>query len=77
MRNSLNDLRNHLFEVMEELKDPDGKIGVEKAKAIAVVAAQINTAAKNEIVLIQILQNHGYKLDTPSDLLPPATKQLN
>lgn len=51
-KNKIVDLRNHLFETIEMLKDGDeekSKMTVEKAKAIASVSQVIINSAKLEI----------------------------
>jgi sortase (surface protein transpeptidase) len=47
MKNKLSDLRNHLFETIEKLKD--GDMEVTKAKTIADVAQVIINSAKVEV----------------------------
>lgn len=49
MKNKLSDLRNHLFETIERLKDGDKAMPLEKAKAIADVAQVIINSAKVEV----------------------------
>lgn len=49
-RNKINDLRDHLFETLERLKD--GEIDIETAKAMADVGQIINSA-KIEIDFIR------------------------
>lgn len=48
-KNKIEDLRNHLFEALEALKDPDKPMEVERAKAIADVARVIVDSAKVEV----------------------------
>ena len=45
-RNKIDDLRNHLFETLEMLKDPDCPMDLERAKTIADVAQVIVNSAK-------------------------------
>jgi hypothetical protein len=52
-KNKIQDLRNHLFETIELLKDEDSKMPIEKAKAIADVAQVIINSAKLEIDFIR------------------------
>lgn len=49
MKNKLSDLRNHLFETIERLKDGDKDMPLEKAKAISDVAQVIINSAKVEV----------------------------
>ena len=53
-RNTINDLRNHLFEVIEKLQD--GEIEVSSAKAINDVAKTIVGSAKVEVSAAKVLQ---------------------
>ena len=47
MANDIVDLRNHLFETIEGLKN--GKVDVATAKAVAAVASEISKTARLEI----------------------------
>ena len=48
-RNKISDLRNHLFETLEMLKDQDDPMDIERAHAIAKVADSIIASAKIEV----------------------------
>lgn len=50
-RNKIEDLRNHLFETIEMLKD--GDIEIDKAKAISEVAQVIINSAKVEVQFLK------------------------
>ena len=50
-RNKINDLRDHLFEALERLKD--GDIDIETAKAMSEVSQTIINSAKIEIDFIK------------------------
>lgn len=50
-RNKIEDLRNHLFEAIEMLKD--GEIEIDKAKAIADISQTIINSAKVEVDFIK------------------------
>jgi hypothetical protein len=53
-RNKINDLRNHLFEVIEMLKDEEqNSMTIEKAKAIVDVSQAIINTAKVEVDYIR------------------------
>ena len=53
-RNKINDLRNHLFEVIEMLKDDEqNSMTIEKAKAIVDVSQAIINTAKVEVDYIR------------------------
>lgn len=49
MKNKIEDLRNHLFETLEMLKDKDAPMEIERAKAVAEVAKVIVDSAKVEV----------------------------
>lgn len=53
-KNKITDLRNHLFEVIELLKDEEANsMSIDKAKAIADISQVIINTAKLEIQFIQ------------------------
>jgi hypothetical protein len=52
-RNKIEDLRNHLFETLEMLKD--GEIEVEKAQVICQVADVIVNSAKVEVQFLRAM----------------------
>ena len=49
MKNRMSDLRNHLFETLEQLKDDEKPMDLERAKAISEVAQTIINSAKVEV----------------------------
>ncbi len=53
MKNHITDLRNHLFETLEMLKDKDKPMEIERAKAVADVAKEIIATAKVEVDFIR------------------------
>ena len=55
MKNRMSDLRNHLFETLEELKDHDKPMDLARAKAISDVAQTIINSAKVEIDLVKAI----------------------
>jgi hypothetical protein len=62
-KNKLTDLRDHLFETIELLKDEDNNsMTVEKAKAIAAVAQTIINTAKLEIDFVKAVDGSDRKL---------------
>jgi hypothetical protein len=68
MKNKLSDLRNHLFETIERLKDGDKAMPLEKAKAIADVAQVIINSAKVEVDYLKAtdqVQGTGF-MDRPA-----------
>ena len=52
-KNKVTDLRDHLFETLEALKDPDKPMDLARAKAIAQVAQVIINPAKVEVELVK------------------------
>ena len=54
-QNKISDLRNHLFETIEALKDPDKPMDIDRAKAISDVAQTIINSAKVEVDLMKAL----------------------
>lgn len=59
MKNTMDDLRNHLFETLESLKDPDKPMEIDRALAIAEVASQIIETAKVEVAFIKVTDADG------------------
>ena len=53
MKNKIEDLRNHLFEVIESLKDEDKPMDIKRAQAISNVAQTIIESAKIEVKFIE------------------------
>jgi hypothetical protein len=49
----LSDLRNHLFETLEALKDRDNPMEIERARAISEVAQTVINTAKVEIQFLE------------------------
>lgn len=54
-RNKVTDLRNHLFETLEALKDEQQPLDVARAKAICDVAQTIINSAKVEVDAMKVL----------------------
>jgi len=54
-KNKINDLRDHLFETIEALKDPDKPMEIERAKAISGVAQTIINSAKVEVEMTKAI----------------------
>jgi hypothetical protein len=53
MKNKIEDLRDHLFETIEALKDSEKPMDIERAKAIADVSQVIVNSAKVEVDFIR------------------------
>lgn len=58
-RNKIEDLRNHLFETLEQLKDKDDPMELDRAKAIADVAQVIVNSAKIEVDFLKVTGRTG------------------
>jgi hypothetical protein len=53
-KNKLSDLRNHLFETIEQLKDEEKPMEIDRARAISDVASVIINSAKVELRAIEL-----------------------
>lgn len=69
-RNKIEDLRNHLFEVIEKLQDND--IDIDKARTIADVAQVIVNSAKVEVAFMKAVGSTG----NGSGFIPEETKRI-
>ena len=77
MRNKIDDLRNHLFETLEALKDKDEPMDLDRARAVADVARVIVESAKVEVDFLKVTgatKSTGFLPD--GEELPPARPQL-
>lgn len=54
MKNKMDDLRNHLFETLESLKDEEKPMDLDRAKAIADVAKVLVDSAKVEVSFLKV-----------------------
>lgn len=52
-KNKIGDLRDHLFETLEALRDPDKPMEIDRAHAVANVARQIIDTAKVEVAFMK------------------------
>lgn len=59
MKNKIEDLRNHLFATLEDLRDKDKPMDIARAKAIANVAAAIVNSAKVENEYMKLTGGKG------------------
>lgn len=55
MKNKMVDLRNHLFETLEALKDEQKPMDLDRAKRISEVAQTIINSAKVEVEFIEAI----------------------
>jgi hypothetical protein len=58
-KNKITDLRDHLFEALEALKDPDKPMELDRARAICEVSQQIINSAKVEVDLVKAVSASG------------------
>jgi hypothetical protein len=56
-KNTMTDLRNHLFEVMEALKDEEKPMDIARAKAVVDVAQTIVNSAKVEVDFLNAIDS--------------------
>lgn len=61
MSDSIVDLRQHLFDTIKALKDPEKPMEIERAKTIADVAQVIINSAKVEVDFVRA---HGKEIST-------------
>ena len=54
MKNGIEDLRNHLFEMLEDIKDPDKKIDLARYRLGMNVAETLIDSAKVEVDLLKV-----------------------
>lgn len=54
MKNKLSDLRNHLFETIESLKDKEAPMEIDRARAVSEVAQTIIDSAKVELRALEL-----------------------
>src|SRR5579863_7379883 len=69
-KNKLSDLRDHLFETLEALKDKENPMEIDRAKAIAGIAQTIINSATVEVKAINALgrdQAPGEFFGVPAD----------
>ena len=53
-RNKIDDLRDHLFETLEALKDEEKPMDVDRARAVAEVAKVLVESAKVEVAFLKV-----------------------
>lgn len=70
MKNKIEDLRNHLFATLEDLRDKEKPMDIERARAIATVANVIVNSAKAEVHFMELTGSKG------SGFIPEQPKAL-
>lgn len=80
MKNKIQDLRDHLFETLEALKDKENPMPIERAAAIADVAQVIVNSAKVEVDALKLTDGVGASEFIPSlreiGVVPRGPKRL-
>lgn len=70
-QNKTEDLKNHLFQILEELNNPedgqDMSKTIEKGKALAAIAGRINETIKLELQAIELADSLGYNVGENKD----------
>jgi len=70
MKNRLGDLRNHLFETIEMLKDEEKPMDIKRAQAIKDVAQTVINSAKLEIEFMELVGCKGSGFLEPPEATP-------
>lgn len=70
MKNKIEDLRNHLFETIEALKDAEKPMELNRARTIAEVAQTIINTAKVEVDFLRMTQGQRGTGFIPHEQLP-------
>lgn len=76
-KNKIDDLRNHLFETLEALKDKDDPMELDRAKTVAEVARVIVESAKVEVDFLRVtggVNSTGFLPDGDETKALPAAK---
>lgn len=74
-KNTIKDLRDHLFETIEALKDPDKPMEITRAQAISDVAQTIINSAKVEVDMIKAVSGSSVG-DRKFFGVPEETREL-
>ena len=80
MKNKLGDLRNHLFETLEALKDDEKPMDLDRARAVADVARVIVESAKVEVNFLKVtgaLRSTDFLPTDVGDEKPRALRAVN
>jgi hypothetical protein len=72
MKNTMDDLRNHLFATIEALQDTDKPMDIERARAINQTAQTLINAAKVEVEFIE-----ATGLEPSGKFFPRLTQENN
>lgn len=75
VKNKIEDLRDHLFATLEDLRDKEQPLDIERAKAIVGVAQVIVDSAKAENAFMEITGSRGSGF-IPEQQTPPVQPRL-
>lgn len=70
-KNKIDDLRNHLFETLEALKDDENPMDIARAQAVANVANAIIESAKVEVSFLKVTGALKSTDFLPTDVIEP------
>jgi hypothetical protein len=77
MKNKIDDLRNHLFETLEALKDDEKPMDIARARAVADVAKVIVESAKVEVDFLKVTGALRSSDFLPTEEQPRALRAVN
>jgi len=80
VRNKIDDLRNHLFETLEALKDDEKPMDLDRARTVAEVAKVIVESAKVEVNFLKVTgaaRSTGFLPDGDDEITTPVGRRLN
>ena len=80
-KNKIDDLRNHLFATLEDLRDPEKPMDLDRAKQVWQVAQQIIESAKVEVAMVKAISGSApatgfFNLPEESRELPPGVRTM-
>lgn len=77
-KNKIGDLRDHLFETLEALRDPEKPMDLDRARAVADVAKVIVESAKVEVAMVKATGELATSGFVPMEREPiPGPRRLN
>jgi hypothetical protein len=72
-KNRMSDLRDHLFETLEALKDRENPMDIDRAKAVCQVAQTLIDSARVEVKAMEVVgQELNAEFFNGAKALPPA-----
>lgn len=77
MRNKIEDLRDHLFETLEALKDEDDPMDLDRATAISGVAQTLINSAKVEVEFLKAIGGASGSGFIPAETRRPELKPVS